>query len=138
MSLSEFSTYIDNKPIKTATDQLSRSIYPWEINLLSFMNKTDATLRRFFTRRVINDAQQNEIIKERLEVAMTISTLLTYLKIDDLKLMVSIAKDLSKRSEFNDILEEEITDELKSIKLNIIKFMKDKFKEKENIGSDMN
>lgn len=131
MSLSEFMSYIENKPLKTANDQISRGLHEWEIALLDFMNKTESTLRRFFTRRAVYEAQKSETIKQRLEIGLTLGTLITYLDVGDLKLLISMVKDFSKRSHLHTELEEnkDTHDELKNIKNDILKFMKDKLKD---------
>lgn len=128
MSLSEFIIYVENKPIKSANEQISRGLHEWEIELLDFMNKVENTVRRFFTRRAVNDAQKNENIKNRLEIGMALSTLITYLDVSDLKLLISIIKDFSKRSNIKTELQknEDIDHEINELKREIIKFMKDK------------
>ena len=127
-------SYIENKPLKTATDQISRGLHEWEIALLDFMNNTESTLRRFFTRRAVSDAQKSETIKQRLEISLTLGTLITYLDIHDLKLLISIIKDFSKRSQLHTESPESevVKDELKNIKKDVVKFMKDKFKDTES------
>lgn len=128
MSLSEFIIYVENKPMKSANEQLSRSLHDWELELIDFMSKIESTIRRFFTRRAIHDAQENENVKNKLEIGMTLSTLIAYLDIGDLKLLISIIKDFSKRADLkvetqkNETLDQELID----MKRDIIKFMKEK------------
>lgn len=131
MSLSEFMIYIENKPLKTSTEQLSRGLFEWEIETIEFMNKMESTIRRFFTRRAVYESNKNETIKNRLEISMTLATLITYLDLNDLKLLISIIKDFSKRAQFQMQTDENesVSVELKSLKKDIVKFMKDKFKD---------
>jgi hypothetical protein len=131
MSLTEFMLYVENKPLKTPDEQLARGLHEWEIELLDFMNKIESTTRRFFTRRAVMDAQKSEGMKERLEIALALSTLITYLDTDDLKLLVSIVKDFSKRLKTNNQVRTDspVTEDIKHMKKDIVKFMKDKLSE---------
>ena len=132
MSLSEFMINIENKPLQSPEGQISRGLWKWELDTISFLSKIESNIRTIFTRKSIPDST-DEYKKTKLEIALSISILMTQLNLNDFKLIFSIITDLAKRLEGNN--QEKTPDpdendikEIKKLRSEIIKILINKVK----------
>ena len=129
MSLTEFIINIENKPLKTPDAKLSRGMWDWEIDSLGFLSKLDPTLRRILTRKIIKESENNEKAFLKIEFGISILILITQLSAEDLKLIISVVKNLSNRkfSNQNQEIDNIELNELQDLKRDFIRFIKNKF-----------
>ena len=102
MSLTEFVMYVDNKPLKNPETQLARGLWDWEIQMLNFLSKIEPTIRRILTRRAIKESENCDFTFLKLELGISVLTLMLKLNTSDFLLMISLLKELIKRADDKD------------------------------------
>lgn len=130
MTLSEFVIYADNKPLLNSENQLGRSLWDWEIDMLNYLSKMEPTLRRVLTRRAIKESEQNDLSFLKAELGFSALLMMLKLNTDDFLLVITILKDLIKRPKSKQNLENEEfninqRNELDELKKELIRCVKD-------------
>ena len=123
MTLTEFIMYVDDKPLINPETQLSRGLWEWEINMLNFLSKIEPTIRRILTRKTIKDSENCDFSFLKMELGISILTLILVLNTNDFFLMITMLKELIKRgtnstSEINK--NQDIINELEELKKELI------------------